>query len=29
MNLARLDEATLARIRDELIRHRDFLRAEI
>jgi DnaK suppressor protein len=29
IDLARLDEATLARIRDELIRHRDFLRAEI
>jgi DnaK suppressor protein len=29
MNAARLDEATLARLRQELIRHRDFLRAEI
>jgi DnaK suppressor protein len=29
MSTARLDEATLARLRDELIRHRDFLRAEI
>jgi DnaK suppressor protein len=29
MNAARLDEATLARLRQELIRHRGFLRAEI
>ena len=29
MDSARLDEATLARLRDELVRHRDFLRAEI
>jgi DnaK suppressor protein len=29
MSTARLDEATRARLRDELIRHRDFLRAEI
>ena len=29
MNAARLDEATVARLRQELIRHRDFLRAEI
>jgi DnaK suppressor protein len=29
MNAARLDEATLARLRQELIRHHDFLRAEI
>jgi DnaK suppressor protein len=28
-DLARLDAATLARIRDELTRHRDFLGAEI
>lgn len=29
MSTARLDEATLERLRDELIRHRDFLGAEI
>jgi DnaK suppressor protein len=29
MNAARLDAATVARLRQELIRHRDFLRAEI
>jgi DnaK suppressor protein len=29
MNAARLDEAALARFQEELIRHRDFLRAEI